>query len=181
LFDETTPRKDEVARQDPGALGDQPDQRRGAVAGDRKGRGDMMSALPQYDDVHERRSVRSELRRHAGAGLSPTGLFFSIGIFLGLRGRLVRVFDLHGEDHPLPPPPVPFLDNNAAMMEQFKNQNAPGNTSVRVERAWSSGNSELPLWAVKPISRSPWNGGFGAESGPSQGGPCRRALRPRSG
>ena len=34
------------------------------------------------------------------------------------------------------------------------------------------------LWAVRPISRSRWNGRFGAESGPSRGDPCRRASRP---
>ena len=32
--------------------------------------------------------------------------------------------------------------------------------------------------AVKPISRSQWNDGFGADSGPSRGDACRRALRP---
>ena len=37
---------------------------------------------------------------------------------------------------------------------------------------------ELRLWTVKPISRSIRNGGFGAHSGPSQGVPCRRAIRP---
>ena len=36
----------------------------------------------------------------------------------------------------------------------------------------------LPLRAVKPISRSQWNGGYGADSGPSRGDPCRRAFRP---
>ena len=33
-------------------------------------------------------------------------------------------------------------------------------------------------WAVKPISRSQWNDGYGADSGPSRGDPCRRAYRP---
>ena len=37
-----------------------------------------------------------------------------------------------------------------------------------------------PLRAVKPISRSQWNGGFGAHCGPSRGDPCRRAVRPRT-
>jgi len=35
-----------------------------------------------------------------------------------------------------------------------------------------------PLWAVKPILQSQENDGFGAESGPSRGDPCRRAIRP---
>jgi hypothetical protein len=34
------------------------------------------------------------------------------------------------------------------------------------------------LRAVKPISRSQWNDGFGADSGPSQGDSRRRAIRP---
>ena len=34
------------------------------------------------------------------------------------------------------------------------------------------------LRAVKPISRSQWSDGYGADSGPSRGEPCRRALRP---
>jgi hypothetical protein len=33
--------------------------------------------------------------------------------------------------------------------------------------------------SVKPISRSQWNGGFGAHSGPSRGAPRRRAFRPK--
>jgi hypothetical protein len=37
---------------------------------------------------------------------------------------------------------------------------------------------EFRLWAVKPISRSQWNGGFGADSGRSGGDPRRRAIRP---
>src|SRR6516162_9904964 len=36
------------------------------------------------------------------------------------------------------------------------------------------------LRAVKPISRSQWNGGFGADSGTSRGDPCRRAFHPTS-
>ena len=32
--------------------------------------------------------------------------------------------------------------------------------------------------AVKPISRSQRNGGFGADSGPSRGGPCKGAIHP---
>jgi hypothetical protein len=36
----------------------------------------------------------------------------------------------------------------------------------------------LPLRAVKPISRSQWNGGNGADSGPSRGDRRRRAIRP---
>jgi hypothetical protein len=32
--------------------------------------------------------------------------------------------------------------------------------------------------AVKPISHSRWNVGFGAHSGPSEGGPCRPDIRP---
>ena len=35
-----------------------------------------------------------------------------------------------------------------------------------------------PLRAVKPISRSQSNAGYGPDSGPSRGGPCRRALSP---
>jgi hypothetical protein len=31
---------------------------------------------------------------------------------------------------------------------------------------------------VKPISRSHWDGGFGADSGPSRGDPCRPTFRP---
>jgi hypothetical protein len=38
--------------------------------------------------------------------------------------------------------------------------------------------TELPPRAVKPISRSQWNGGFAADSGPSQGDRWRRATRP---
>jgi hypothetical protein len=30
----------------------------------------------------------------------------------------------------------------------------------------------------RPISRSQWNAGFGADSGPSRSDPCRRAIRP---
>jgi hypothetical protein len=37
---------------------------------------------------------------------------------------------------------------------------------------------EFPLRAVNPISRSQWNDGFGPDSGPSGGDPCRHALRP---
>ena len=33
--------------------------------------------------------------------------------------------------------------------------------------------------AVKGISRSQWNDAFPADSGPSRGDPCRRALRPK--
>jgi hypothetical protein len=36
--------------------------------------------------------------------------------------------------------------------------------------------SSLP--AVKPISRSQWNAGFGPDSGPSRGAPCRHSFRP---
>ena len=32
---------------------------------------------------------------------------------------------------------------------------------------------------MKPISRSQWNDGFGADSGPSQGDSRRRAIRPK--
>ena len=32
--------------------------------------------------------------------------------------------------------------------------------------------------AAKAISRSEWNGGYGADSGPSRGDPRRRAIRP---
>ena len=35
--------------------------------------------------------------------------------------------------------------------------------------------------AVKPISRSQRNGGFGADSGPSRGGPCKGAIHPKAG
>jgi hypothetical protein len=37
---------------------------------------------------------------------------------------------------------------------------------------------EVPFQAVDPISRSVWNDGFGAHSGPSPGDSCRRAFRP---
>src|SRR3984957_14629870 len=37
---------------------------------------------------------------------------------------------------------------------------------------------ELPLRALKANSRSQWNGVCGADSGPSQGDPGRRAYRP---
>ena len=33
--------------------------------------------------------------------------------------------------------------------------------------------------AVKPIQSKQWNGGYGADSGPSRGDPCRRAFRPK--
>src|SRR5580704_5497742 len=36
----------------------------------------------------------------------------------------------------------------------------------------------MRAWAVKPISRSHLNDGFRANSGPSRGDLCRRALRP---
>jgi hypothetical protein len=38
----------------------------------------------------------------------------------------------------------------------------------------------LPMTGLggKPISRSQWKDGFGADSGPSRGDRCRRALRP---
>jgi hypothetical protein len=32
---------------------------------------------------------------------------------------------------------------------------------------------------VRPISRLQWNGGFGADSGPSRGDPCRPTFRPK--
>jgi hypothetical protein len=38
----------------------------------------------------------------------------------------------------------------------------------------------LPPWAVKAISRSQWNDGFGADSGPDRGGQCRGAVRPKA-
>jgi hypothetical protein len=38
--------------------------------------------------------------------------------------------------------------------------------------------TEGPLRAVKAISCSQWNAGFGAHSGPSRGDPRRRAFRP---
>jgi hypothetical protein len=37
---------------------------------------------------------------------------------------------------------------------------------------------KAPLQAVKLISRSQWNGGFGADSGRSRGDPFWSALRP---
>jgi hypothetical protein len=38
-------------------------------------------------------------------------------------------------------------------------------------------SSLKPLWAVKAISRSQWNGRFGTDSGPSRGDPCGSAMR----
>jgi len=38
--------------------------------------------------------------------------------------------------------------------------------------------SRRPFRAVKSISRSQWNGSYGADSGPSRSDRCRRALRP---
>jgi hypothetical protein len=43
----------------------------------------------------------------------------------------------------------------------------------RCSRAWRE-----PASAVKPISRSQWNAGCGADTGPSQGDPWRRTIRP---
>jgi len=40
------------------------------------------------------------------------------------------------------------------------------------------GSGQLQLRAVKPISGSHLNDGFRPDSGPSQGDPCMRALRP---
>jgi hypothetical protein len=38
--------------------------------------------------------------------------------------------------------------------------------------------SRRPFRAVKSISRSQWNGSYGADSGPSRSNRCRRAIRP---
>ena len=40
------------------------------------------------------------------------------------------------------------------------------------------GQRELLLRPVKRTPRSQWNGGFGADSGPSRGDPFRPAIRP---
>jgi hypothetical protein len=37
---------------------------------------------------------------------------------------------------------------------------------------------DRPLWAVNRVSRSQWNGGFSADSGPSRGHRRRRTFRP---
>jgi hypothetical protein len=44
--------------------------------------------------------------------------------------------------------------------------------------AWGEERRRYPLPAVRRVSRSQWNGGFGADSGPSRGDPIRPAFRP---
>jgi hypothetical protein len=43
-----------------------------------------------------------------------------------------------------------------------------------------SGSRDRPHRAVKPISRSQGNDGYRADSGPSGGGPCKGAIRPKA-
>jgi hypothetical protein len=53
-----------------------------------------------------------------------------------------------------------------------------GKATVRPSRRWRCPDQGL-LRAVKPISSSQWSDGFGADTGPSQGDPCRPTFRPK--
>ena len=57
-------------------------------------------------------------------------------------------------------------------------QRAASESALRVGADSRQANSGRLRWAVKTISCSQWNGGFGAHSGPSRGYPRRRASRP---
>jgi len=56
-------------------------------------------------------------------------------------------------------------------------ENDRGNLPPRA-RWFNASPDALPLRAVKSISRSQWNDGFCADSGPSRGDPSKRGSRP---
>jgi len=65
----------------------------------------------------------------------------------------------------------------------FDRNSMPCGRSRSCACAWKSpslfwGSDKCVLWRVKQISRSQWNGGFRADSGPSRGDPGTRAIRP---
>ena len=45
-------------------------------------------------------------------------------------------------------------------------------------RWWPHSLTQVSLRAVSAVSRSRWNDGYGRDTGPSRGDPCRHTFRP---
>jgi hypothetical protein len=80
---------------------------------------------------------------------------------VGIPGALVGVSDKSSS-----PPALRHIGNRCERQTPKSSGNA-----VDLGRSASGGRGPF-------ISRSRWNGGYGADSGPPRGNPCRPALRP---